>query len=293
MNALKRLALGAALALLSLTVCQAAPVQKQTNKQANKQGNKQAEAVLQRSAAAYKKATALQADLSGAMTAGGQSQALEMKLRLKRPNLLRVEMGDPQPMEVVSDGTNMWMLMKSRDQYTKSAADPTGRSLAPFPIISAFYARSADELKTTLFGDAKSPVRYLGKKSADGTTYDVLEATRSAQGAGSMTTTVHVAPSGLAERVSVASKSGDHQQTMTMVLKNVKLNPPLTVADFKFNPPQTARLMDPNAGMEAGLVAVGAEAPKFTIPDPNGGEVSLENTLKDKKAVLVNFWFYN
>jgi outer membrane lipoprotein-sorting protein len=289
MNALKRLALGTALASLSLTVCQAAPVKKQ----ANKQSDRQAGAVLQRSAAVYKKAIALQASLTGTMSAGGQNQTFEMQVRLKKPNLLRVEMGEPQPMEVVSDGANMWALMKSRDQYTKSPADPTGRRLAPFPMISVFYARSVDELKATLFEDARTSVRYVGKKTVDGRTYDVLEATRSMRGTGTSKTTVHVAPNGLAERVSVASKFGDQQQTMTMVLKNVKLDPPLTAADFKFNPPQTARLMDPSAGMDAGLVAVGAEAPKFTIPDPQGGDVSLEHTLKDKKAVLINFWFYN
>lgn len=42
-----------------------------------------------------------------------------------------------------------------------------------------------------------------------------------------------------------------------------------------------------------GLLPVGKKAPAFSLPNPKGGTIALQNTLKNKKAVLVNFWFYN
>ena len=54
------------------------------------------------------------------------------------------------------------------------------------------------------------------------------------------------------------------------------------------------RLADmPGMGdMDAKLVKVGKPAPLFSIPGPKGGTVDLAQTLRGKKAILVNFWFY-
>jgi peroxiredoxin len=38
---------------------------------------------------------------------------------------------------------------------------------------------------------------------------------------------------------------------------------------------------------------VGQRAAEFTLPASGGGQVSLKELLKGRKAVLINFWFYN
>ncbi len=43
---------------------------------------------------------------------------------------------------------------------------------------------------------------------------------------------------------------------------------------------------------DARLDTVGQNAPAFSLPTASGGQVTLGETLKDKKAVLVNFWLY-
>ncbi len=43
---------------------------------------------------------------------------------------------------------------------------------------------------------------------------------------------------------------------------------------------------------EPGLALIGRSAPDFILPTPDGGQISLSNALRGKKALLVNFWFY-
>jgi thiol-disulfide isomerase/thioredoxin len=43
--------------------------------------------------------------------------------------------------------------------------------------------------------------------------------------------------------------------------------------------------------VDPGRALVGQDAPPFTLPTPEGGELSLEAFLRGKRAVLVNFWF--
>jgi hypothetical protein len=41
------------------------------------------------------------------------------------------------------------------------------------------------------------------------------------------------------------------------------------------------------------LTPVGQSAPAFSLPSPTGKQVALSATLKGKKALLLNFWFYS
>ena len=40
------------------------------------------------------------------------------------------------------------------------------------------------------------------------------------------------------------------------------------------------------------LIPVGKDAPDFQLPQPGGNRIALSDVRKEKKAVLVNFWFY-
>jgi outer membrane lipoprotein-sorting protein len=253
--------------------------------------DKKANEVLKRALAAYQKVSALSLTASGSSAGGGRAQKFAARARLKKPNLYVLEATSPEPITMVSDGTNMWMLQTKRDQYMKMPA-PKGDTQAP--VMPGFFAKDVAGLRAALFNDRSASPKYRGKKPVNGVPHDVLEASSAPKGTPlTMKTTAYFAPNGMLGRTVTTTSFSGQTSTMSMDYTNVKVNPPLTVADFKFTPPATAKLFDPNAGMEASLVAVGAEAPKFAIPAPTGGEVSLENTLKGKKAVLVNFWFYN
>lgn len=85
--------------------------------------------------------------------------------------------------------------------------------------------------------------------------------------------------------------------TRTNRLTNLKLGGPAASTLFAFVPPKDATLYDPAAilrEMEKKLVAVGEDAPPFEVSDPKSkSRVSLAKMLDGRKAVLVNFWFYN
>ncbi len=80
---------------------------------------------------------------------------------------------------------------------------------------------------------------------------------------------------------------GGRKAIITQNLTAILANPPLKNTLFAFKPPAGVR------ERYANMVPVGKAAPDFLLPALGGGEVGLEKTLKEKKAVLVNFWFYN
>jgi hypothetical protein len=78
----------------------------------------------------------------------------------------------------------------------------------------------------------------------------------------------------------------------TNTLSDIKLNTVQTAADFRFVPPTGMKEYVP-PDYRAKLVKVGQKAPEFTLPTPSGGNLSLADGLSRKKALLINFWFYN
>lgn len=253
--------------------------------------DEQADALLKEVATATKAAKTLSADLTLSQEVKGQPMKMEGKVKLKKPNLARIELGPPANQTVVSDGKTLWMYMKSDNQYLKRNADVNGLNMfAPgaFPV-SMFFNPEFTGLANNL---ADYKMRVADKETIGGKECQVIEAT--AEKPISHTIKLYVSPAKLVTRSTIDLKQGQDTIKLTADLSNVQVDQPLTTAAFTFTPPKTAKLYQPpkQEDMEASLVAVGKEAPKFSLPTPTGGHVALTDALKDKKAVLVNFWFY-
>jgi outer membrane lipoprotein-sorting protein len=133
-------------------------------------------------------------------------------------------------------------------------------------------------------------VEYVGKEKVDDTECDVIKASK----ADSEYVVYLQADYRVRRTVGRDIKPGAKSEMRTD-FRNYVVDAPLDPALFQFRPPKGATEMEtPSmAAYEAKLVKLGKEAPKFTLPNPKGGQVSLTDLCKRNKAVLVNFWFYH
>jgi hypothetical protein len=128
-------------------------------------------------------------------------------------------------------------------------------------------------------------VRRLGKKR-----YQVV---RIAAPSGRGTTDLYIGSSGLIEACSARISSGDTRVTMFQQATSVRLNLRLPPDRFAYKPRRGFTLAQDEGDPEQKLLAVGKPAPDFDLPVPGGGRLALSQIRNQKKAVLVNFWFYS
>jgi outer membrane lipoprotein-sorting protein len=249
--------------------------------------DEKADALLGEVMAKTKAATTLKADMEMTLSGEGKDIKSTGTVTLKKPNLARIQLTGPIAQTIASDGKTLWTL-NAAGSYRKAPADPQGRNintLWAFPVAFFFQPN------TNFFGPASSPrTRYVGADTIGGKTFQVVEV--SGEKPMPHTVLMYIGPDKLFHRTVVALKQGDKTMTYTAALSNVETGAPVAAAAFAYTPPKTAKPYEP-PNYEANLVPVGKKAPAFDLPTPAGGKLALENTLKNKKAVLVNFWFYN
>jgi outer membrane lipoprotein-sorting protein len=211
------------------------------------------------------------------------SQALTGTVEALKPNLGRVTLNSPGngEMQRISTGKEMFMVMPADKTYQKvggGAGMERALGLLPNDPINLFFHPS--DLA------ARSRTRYLGAKKVGGKAYDVVEVKSKEI---PFTQQLYINAAGFPEGV-VMTVPGAEKQTIRFWLKDVKLNAALTGAQFAYMPPADFTLPK---GPEESLLPVGQAAPDFNLDQPGGqGLYSLESARKEKKAVLVNFWFY-
>lgn len=230
-------------------------------------------------------AKTLTADLASTLKAGERKQEITGKVRLMRPNHGRVELsmgGSTQTF--AADGKSVYIIMAEAQRYLKlDEGAQLGKELTGMaPPVEAFLNPSAyySEWKET----ERAPARTVtGRK------YEVV---RFKTGPQSMAGTAYFEPSGLLVGVELAFDRGGLKGTQSTWLRNVKLNAPLKAAEFAFKAPEGYNVVErPN--FEKSLLPVGKTAPDFLLPQPGGlGNLALSTAGKEKKAVLINFWFY-
>ena len=246
------------------------------------------EALFKQVIAATKAAKTLTGDLSMTMQGGRQKQNIQGKVRLMKPNYARIELGAPVSETIASDGKTLWMLMKEQAQYMKQTAAPQGQNISVMWAIPVqFFFNAAIGSMLPVPGEPKPTL--LAPETVDGQKYQVLGLDAKEP---PMNIKLYVGPTKLLQRMTVEMKRGDDVTKFAAALKNVKLNAPMTAAQFAYRPPRTAELYK-EPDLNAKLVAVGKNAPDFDLATPSGGQVSLKEAVQGKKAVLVNFWFYN
>jgi outer membrane lipoprotein-sorting protein len=251
--------------------------------------DEKADALLKQARDAMSRLQTLQADLEVSITG---SNAAKGTLVLKRPNLARIELKAPLEMLIASDGKDLYLYQASQDQYQKTAVDARGANIA-FPyameLIQGFFVPQA-------LGKAPTgaTVTHAGKETVAGDEYEVVEVAVTQP----VPTTVRyfISPKDhLLNRVSRRLKAEDREVELVATLKNVRAGGPVAATAFKWRPPATAKAyQQPSlADFEKKLVPVGKAAPDFNLPTPQGGRLSLGDALKGKKALLLNFWFYD
>lgn len=216
--------------------------------------------------------------------AGSKSQGTLLAMK---PNLLRVEIKAPAEaggsVLFAADGKHYNIYIGRANQYLREDLDP-----AP----TEFRGQWEAEVDAFFGGDRglpKSGASHTGTARVAGVECDLVKI----EPAKGRSTIYAVGKAdGLIHQTRIVISTPQGDAVMTNTLTNIKLNAPRKPAEFAFTPPAGARLFEqPN--YEKSLIPVGKPAPDFQLPQPGGQLLSLEKTLKEKKAVLVNFWFYN
>jgi outer membrane lipoprotein-sorting protein len=245
------------------------------------------EALLRGAMKKLQAARTYSADLVSTTTGPGRP---EMKrtgsILAMKPNYLRVELKAPAPAGTVvyaADG-------KSYTTYFERAKRYQRGDLAAAP--QEFPGEWEAEVDAFFGGDKnvpKSGAEHVGTETVGATACELVKVV---PGEGRHLVYAIGKDDGLIHQTRMVFATQDGEVVNTNTLTNIKLNAERKPTEFAFSPPADARLIErPN--FEASLLAVGKPAPDFQLPQPGGTPLTLENTLKGKKAVLVNFWFYN
>ena len=252
------------------------------------------EALLKEVETATKAVKTLSADLTmslSAKDAEGRDQTVKTAaaVKLKKPNFARIEFAPGKlPKAIASDGKNLFTLMPD-NRYQKIPVDAQGKNIeaewaAP---ISMFFSGRFDG-----YGGDKPAPAYVGKQTIEGSDYEVVQT--SSVKPFIYTTKLYIAPSKLVTRMEMQITQNKRTFNYSAALKNVKVDAPLSDAAFAYAPPKGATLYKAPSldDYNDKLLAVNSAAPTFALSTPAGGKLTLEDALKNKKAVLVNFWFY-
>jgi outer membrane lipoprotein-sorting protein len=262
------------------------------------QADEKGEKILREAFRKLHKAQSLTADLITERVMTGQPTIPgKGTIVLKKPNFLYVTLSRQvnsrtQKQTYVSDGTNYFNYADGSKTYMRqpAAKNPTEFTGDWEGEVDAFFGgeASADKFNAD----------FAGTETLEGIPCDLIRITWKQVGGNRVLTYAIGQKDRLIHRTSWTAKVNESVNlTQTNRLKNIKLNGALATSAFAFVPPKDAKLYDPQVAlkeMEAKLVTVGQEAPAFELTDPQTkSRVSLAKMLDGRKAVLVNFWFYN
>lgn len=223
--------------------------------------------------------------LSGVLTAtnkfGGQTQVTKGKFRLKRPNLLFVEMKGNDPATMASNGKDFTVFMTNQNQYMKTKADPNGKGMGASLLMMLYFDAPS-------FFSRLQPT-YAGTETIGGKTYSIVTASMRAE----QSFRFRISPEKLVTyfKMEVKDANGKISVTEEETFSDLVFNALIPNRRFAYAPPKDATLYK-EPSYDEKLLPVSSRAPEFNLATPDGGRVSLDKTLKEQKAVLVNFWFY-
>ena len=169
------------------------------------------------------------------MEGSDTTQQVEGVVLFKKPELMRLTHRLPEPQTIVADGTWLWVYRPSTNQVIQTKVDDWRRS-EPLAKGLLDFGRSADLLKR--YDAAISTVSAPGD---DGQRTFVVKLTPRAEDvkAGGTDFTLTLKASTRDFFPYEASLQVGHA-SIRSVFENVRLNPPLPDATFKFTPPPDA-----------------------------------------------------
>ena len=202
-----------------------------------------------------------------------------------KPNYFRFELEAQGAPIYVSDGTNYFNYAVGRPNFMKMPIEKNAKQMmGPWEgEVDAFFggAEAGEKSEAAVTGSEKvngidSHLLTVKMKNPDRTVVYAI---------GKEDMKIH--------RSVLTMPTPDGKEfVQTNTLTDIKLDPTLSAADFAFKAPAGVTefvRQDPNAK----LIPVGKKAPEFSLPTPTGKTISLKEGLSRKKALLVNFWFYN
>lgn len=240
------------------------------------------DALLKEVVKATKALKSLTAEVTTTQTFQGRKMNATLKMQLKRPNLYYAEMSGFMGSQIfASAGKDAYIYMADQKQYMKMKASPNGAQGINSLLGMAFY-----DPTLKMFGDKER--KHAGTETINGKTYEILEIKPDE----SVTLRLYVSPDKLMTRLKYAGKAGNNQNfEMAETFSTYKANAVIPDKVFAFVPPKTAKLYE-QPSYDAKLLPTNSKAPEFNLATPEGGRVSLAEVLKEKKVVLINFWFY-
>lgn len=203
------------------------------------------------------------------------------------------------PTIFASDGRNNWRLL-SNGEYTKASDDSQGSDIAANTLTGDFFDLSKSVLARVHKQAAKGQLlalTYLGAQTWEGRPCQVVEwkykpdfsfPDSIRKTAPSEVVIVqeqfYIGSDNLVYHHKDAYNIGWSFQT---TLRNVRINPVLTAANFKLTLPPGAHLPKPPL-LPKPLLAVGTPAPDFAATAPDGSTVHLSDFKG--KTVVLDFW---
>jgi peroxiredoxin/outer membrane lipoprotein-sorting protein len=217
----------------------------------------------------------------------GRTQETRGVVRFRRPDQVSLQvLNGPSPHRVVSDGKQVVSEDRRKQEYTPAAAPSLkGDDFGPFMEAGILL---------TQFFDPKTPAgqtSYAGTRTIGARRYRTVRI-RSRAG-GQEGALVYLGPSGLIEGFDAVIAQGGSQTRITQRTTRLRLNLPLSPRRFSYKPPAGFTMASTTDDPEKLLLPIGKQAPEFNLPRPGGGRLSLSAVRKQKKVVLVNFWFAN
>jgi outer membrane lipoprotein-sorting protein len=205
--------------------------------------DEKADALLKEVEKASKAAKTLSATATTSMTFQGQNIQQVGTVRLKQPNLARVDMTKPQAMTTASDGKNVFMLIPG-NQYMKMPAKTGLGILAGTSLPAGLFL----DVHAAVMDKATQPkTRYAGSQTIDKTKYDIVELSVTTPIAA--TIKIFINPGKLVTRTEMDINQQGQTIKQTSILSNVKTGQPYTDASFAYTPPKGAKLLSQPTGM--------------------------------------------
>ena len=208
---------------------------------------------------------------------------------------------DGQQVQVVSDGTTLYIYMPAEKEYRKIEAPKDamrvmhGATSGPGHLGGQLFAHFVSEKP---FANWLEGFPTIGFTEIDdnGAKLSVLAfSDESEQGAEKVEIFVKQGEQPLVSRMKVSVKRSTGEEMGLTVDLNWKLNPEFAETEFKFQPPEGAKEAEPpkqqeESGEESAAEKMkGQPAPECTLTLVDGTEVKLAD-LKNKNVVILDLW---
>jgi peroxiredoxin len=257
------------------------------------------DALLKQLVATTRATQSISADLMVRERSGAHTWIWRGEVALKRPNLAQVHLEHkPLPrlrgsvVRLISDGKRIyWWETPTHKDVRTWPTDPRGGNIDPlygaFPVL--FFYGQFDNL----FGpNAPITSRYVGQKKVDEKRFEVVDVTDRRET--SRTIRFYIGPDNLLHRTVGTVKRDEEEHTYEGILTRIQTGERLPAAYFRFRLPEGMTLYREPTQQETedALLPMGTPAPQFTLAQLTGGTLALSDALKNRKALLINFWYY-